>query len=131
MQATIAMPLKAEAIFWLEDEEKTHIFTEKCAEVELILEQIQLNEEEREVLGHIIGLGSVVNRNESEQFLRNKRMQTPNIFQGINLFHAAMVVIGVYTFKMPARKLVHKLFERIYRSQDRLEELDSLEFLLI
>mmetsp|Transcript_14261 Transcript_14261/g.14335 ORF Transcript_14261/g.14335 Transcript_14261/m.14335 type:complete len:344 (+) Transcript_14261:359-1390(+) len=126
MQATIAMPLKAEAIFWLEDEEKTPFYSDKCLEAENVLDSIDLNEEEKEVLNHVIGLGSVVNRSESEQFLRNKRMQSPNIFQSIPLFHATMTIIAAYTFKMSARKLVHKLFERIYRSQENLKELDGL-----
>ena len=129
IHATIAMPENPSSIFWLENHSYNDLFSEDIRRIEAIIDSVELTEEQTEVLKNIVALGGVVNRTEAEQFLRNKRMESPQIFQSVELFHAVMSLLAAYNFKVPSRRLIHKLFERIYRSQNNLQELENFKYI--
>jgi hypothetical protein len=124
-QANIAMPASSERIFWLDNDDSFANFSSKCLNAEEIIESIPLTHDEQEVLFNIVGLGNVVRRGEAEVYLKAKRAAMPSAFVGINLFHAVMSNLSMFTFKLGTRKIVHKLMERIYSLQKSVHELDN------
>ena len=126
-QANIALPAQSEKIFWLEDENNFENFRERCLKVECLVESIPLSSEEQEVLANIVGLGNFVRRGEAEIYLKAKRQSNPAAFEGVNLFHAVMTFLTVYSFKINTRKIIHKLFEKIHRKQQIIVDLDQFD----
>lgn len=126
-QSNIALPAQSEKIFWLENDDNFENFRERCLETDKTIESIQLNSEEQEVLSNVVGLGNYVRRGEAETYLKAKRQSNPAVFEGINLFHAVMTYLTVYSFKIGTRKIIHKLFEKIYKKQLVLSLLDDYE----
>jgi hypothetical protein len=126
--AAIAVPMKAESIFWIEENEELIPYREKSRAIDGILDEIELNEQEKDILKHVCVLGSVINKSESEQFLRNLRSTAPLAFQSIPLFHAVMVTIAAYSFKLQTRRTIHKIFERIHRIEG-IEKLDAYPYI--
>lgn len=124
-QSNIALPLQSDKIFWLETGNSFENFLEKSSEADKIIESIPLSSEEKEVLDNIIGLGNFVRRGESEMFLRTKRYQSPEIFESLRLFHAVMTHLAAYSFKISIRRIIHKLFEKVYKKQALIHELDD------
>ena len=126
--ASIAVPTKAEAIFWIENNAEVFPYKDKCKEVDGILDGIELDESEREILKHICILGGVVNKTESEQYLRNLRSNSPLSYQSLPLFHAVMTTLAGYSFKLSTRRVIHKIFERINRIEC-LNDLDKYRYI--
>lgn len=126
--ASIAVPLRAEAIFWIEKNEEPFPYKDCCKEIDSILENISLSEQEQEIHKHICILGGVVNKSESEQFLRNLRSNSPLSYQSLPLFHAVMVTLGAYSFKLSTRRVIHKIFERINRIEC-FDEMDTYRYI--
>ena len=124
-QANIAMPSHSEAIFWLDNENSFVNFSIQCSTAEEVIENIPLTIDEQEVLYNIVGLGNVVRRSEAEVYLKAKRASSPASFVGINLFHAVMSYLSMFTFKFGTRKIIHKLMEKIYTLQRSVHELDN------
>ena len=110
-------------IFWLENDDNHHPFKEKCKEIEEILDSIQLTDQEKEIYTHMCVLEGVVDKTTSENFLRNLRINSPLSYQSLPLFHAIMITLSAYTFKLSVRRVIHKLFERI----NRIENFDEIE----
>lgn len=126
-QSKIALPAQSEKIFWLENDDDFKTFKEKCEEHDRVIDTFMLSNEEQEILSHIIGLGNVVRRSESETYLKAKRMSSPHSFVSVPLFHAVMSYITVFSFKLSTRKIVHKLFEKMYSVQKKIDEIDSFK----
>ena len=126
-QSNIALPSQSDKLFWLENENSFQSFSEKCSEADRLIESINLTHEENEVLTNIVGLGNFVRRGEAEIFLKAKRQTNSGIFESINLFHAVMTYLTVYSFKIGTRKIIHKLFEKIHKKQQRIMDLDSFD----
>ena len=121
------MPAQSEKIFWLENENNFQNFREKCLETDRLIESIPLSCEETEVLEKLVGLGNFVRRGESESFLKLKRQLNPGVFENMNLFHSTMTYLSVYSFKLPTRKIIHKLFDKISKKQNRVNDLDEFD----
>lgn len=126
--ASIAVPAKAESIFWIEKTPDMYPYKEKCDQIDSILDEIELNEQEKEILKHICILGSVISKTQSEQYLRNLRNTSPMSYQSLPLFHSVMIMLAGYTFKLQTRRIIHKIFERVHRI-DCLDELDNYRYI--
>ena len=126
--ASIAVPASAEAIFWIEKNADLFPYKDRCKEIDGIMDDFLLNDEEKEILKHICILGSAINKSESELFLRNLRSNSPMSYQSLPLFHAVMVVLGSYSFKLPTRRFIHKVFERINRIEC-FDDLDTFRYI--
>lgn len=126
--ASIAVPQNAESIFWIEHNEDTFPYRDRCREIDTILDDIILNDQEKNILRHVCILGSVISKAESEQFLRNTRNTLPMSFQSLPLFHAVMIVLGSYSFKLQTRRIIHKIFERVHRIEC-LDDLDTYRYI--
>jgi len=94
---------------------------------ESIIESIPLSSDEQEILFNIVGLGNVVRRGEAEVYLKAKRAANPGAFLGVNLFHAVMSYLSMFTFKLGTRKIIHKLMDKIYTLQKSIHELDNFD----
>ena len=125
---SIAIPANPDVIFWLEQADMEYPFLQKSIEVERILENTELNEQETEIYSNICKLGGVLDKSANETFLRGLRFNSPLSFQSLKLFHAIMVTISAYSFKLPVRRAIHKLLERVYRIEN-LEVMDQLEYI--
>lgn len=126
-QTNIALPAHSEKIFWLDNDDSYASFNNKCSLAEEIIDNIQLSAEQKEVLFNIVGLGNVVRRGEAEVYLKAKRNANPAAFVGINIFHAVMSYLSMFTFKLATRKIIHKLMDKIYSLQKNIHELDNFE----
>lgn len=126
-QTNIALPVHSEKIFWLDNDDSFATFSNKCSVAEGIIDSIPLSTDEQEILFNIVGLGNVVRRGEAEVYLKAKRAANPAAFLGVNLFHAVMSYLSMFTFKLGTRKIIHKLMEKIYTLQKSIHELDSFD----
>ena len=126
--ASIAVPTRTEAIFWIEKNAEVFPYKEICKEIDTILEEIVLTDQEKEIIKHVCILGNSVSKTESEQYLRNLRSNSPLSYQSLPLFHAIMIILGAYTFKLSTRRIIHKIFERIHRIEC-LDDLDKYRYI--
>ncbi|OMJ82451.1 hypothetical protein SteCoe_16860 [Stentor coeruleus] len=125
---SISVPLDSNKIFWLEDRSIEFMHSDKCKEVEMILDSIELSDKEKEIYEHVCKIGSVIDKTESEGFLRDMRAATPLALQSIPLFHAVMTTLSGYSFKLSVRRKIHKLLERIYRVPN-VNDVDNLIYI--
>lgn len=126
INATIALPLQPSKIFWLEKDTKIDLFQDEWDMLDEIVNSTPMNEEEREVCRHVIGLGNLANRMESDQFIRSKRSQKPQVFESVALFSAVMESISGYGFRLAGRRVIHKFFEKIYKVPNFMVEYDKM-----
>lgn len=126
INATIALPLQPSKIFWLEKDTKIDLFQDEWDMLDEVVNNTPMNEEEREVYKHVIGLGNLANRMESDQFIRSKRSQKPAVFESVGLFSAVMESIAGYGFRLQGRRIIHKFFEKIYKVQNFMSEYDKM-----
>jgi hypothetical protein len=126
INATIALPLQPSKIFWLEKDTKIDLFQDEWDMLDEIVNSTPMDEEEREVCKHVIGLGNLANRMESDQFIRSKRTQKPQVFESVALFSAVMESIAGYGFRLQGRRIIHKFFEKIYKVPNFMVEYDKM-----
>lgn len=120
---TISMPTDLQKFFWIENYEYKGAWSKIYKPQEIILD-----EEQKDVYDHIVQLGNVVMRAQSEEALKEKNKIMPEIFHGVNLFHYVSNLLTFYNFKLGVRRSIHKKFERIFYTTGFLEELDKQEF---
>jgi hypothetical protein len=89
------------------------------------LKGFKLNQEQEEILFNVLNVSNFSRKNEAENFLRAKRQQKPESFEDFELFHAVMEHLAVFNFNLRTRKMVHKLFDKIYKTQSILDERSS------
>jgi rapamycin-insensitive companion of mTOR len=123
----ISLPTDTSQMFKIPSSQISANFKENYEKIDQIIEKMRLNPEENEVLSHVVGLGNVVRKNESEHFLKAKKQENSKVFESLALFHAVMSYLAVFNFRLQTRKIVHKLFDKVYKAQNRLGELDNYD----
>jgi hypothetical protein len=122
----VAVPCIPQRFFHIEGKEQK-IYHPLCRNLEDVVESVSLDLQEKQVLEHICRLGTVVDKSESENFLRTVRITSPKVFQNLKLFHVVSVILSGYSFKLQTRRVIHKLLERVYRV-DNFGELDMFRY---
>jgi len=100
-----------------------------CSHLEGVISSIALNEVESKIYYHACRLGTVADKSDSENFLRNLRITQPIAYQSLPLFHCLMVTLSGFSFKLQTRRVIHKLLERVYRV-DNMEKLDQFPYVM-
>ena len=123
--SNVAIPSNCKKIFSIGHINESKILSERNKMIDERLKLINLTEEQSLILENILNVSNFSKKGEAEAFLRAKRQQNPEVFEDFTLFHAVMEHLALFCFNLRTRKMVHKLFEKIYRSQSKLEDLIS------
>lgn len=125
---SICIPQSTLSIFWLTQADYQSNYLSHCETFEKALENLPLTPEQNQIYTHICRLGGVLDKTPSENYLRDLRISSPISFQNLNLFQAVMLTISIYSFKLPVRRMIHKLLERVNRIED-LQGLDLVTYI--
>lgn len=123
--SNVTIPSNCKKIFSISHINDCQVLSERNKMIDERLKLINLTEEQSLILENILNVSNFSKKAEAEAFLRAKRQQNPEVFENFALFDAVMEHLALFSFNLRTRKMVHKLFEKIYRSQIKLEDLIS------
>jgi hypothetical protein len=124
-ESNLCLPNDSSQIFKMEKIDFSLMHQERNIVIQERLKGFKLNQEQEEILFNVLNVSNFSRKNEAENFLRAKRQQKPESFEDFELFHAVMEHLAVFNFNLRTRKMVHKLFDKIYKTQSILDERSS------